>query len=817
MSDTAQLEIKVLSDKVELASARLKKLEESGGKAEKATESLAGSFTKLVAPIAGVLSVTAGFSKLIEVNRSFDKLNAGLITATGSTEGAKEAFGIIQDFATATPYSLQQVTDSFIKLVNYGLTPSERAITSYGNTASALGKGLDQMVEAVADAATGQFERLKEFGIKSSTEGDKVKFTFRGITTTVGKSSKDIQDYLIKLGETNFGDAMARRMDTLDGALSNLGDAWDKLFLNIGQTGVGSIISDAVKLATAALEELNAMLASGELVGYLSAIGSKFSAFGKDAMEVVRSLKEIWTNNFKDLKGAVGDTVGFLIDAFKNLPENVRALIQIMVVEISSSFQYVQAYAKAFVSGLKAIFTDETFAEVGAKLQTELDAIQYTKESSIKDIMAEREQHLANFQVQIDGAKKAREEYDKLQAAKKTGGDRLAKYSKGGDGDSGPSKEEQAKEKQRKADYKKMVLDLRTEEETIRQSYDKRTDLINRYTKEGSDLRAKLDASSMLKYDEELVAFRKKQNQEEESLKESLRTEEESIQASYEAREKIINLNVKSPKDAEELRKKIEVARDKELQALKDAKTKEKDELASGLRTEGEELAASQERKRQEILSSTAVTEEERASLLKKLEEKNERERFELHAKWAEDSLKNSELLFGNLAQVAKNFGGEQSKAYKVLFAASKAFSIAQGAVSIATGLLKAQELGWPANIPAMIQVAATGAGIMAQITSASYSGAFDKGGKIGAGEIGLVGERRPEFILGPATVVGGQQTSQLMQSMSRPQSQSVKLVIAPDQATADKYMTSSSGERVMAMFVKRNAVTIRNMLGLAS
>ena len=44
---------------------------------------------------------------------------------------------------------------------------------------------LDDMVEAVADATTGEFERLKEFGIRASSQGDKVALTFRGVTTTV--------------------------------------------------------------------------------------------------------------------------------------------------------------------------------------------------------------------------------------------------------------------------------------------------------------------------------------------------------------------------------------------------------------------------------------------------------------------------------------------------------------------------------------------------------------------------------------------------------------------------------------------------------
>ena len=50
--------------------------------------------------------------------------------------------------------------------------------------------------EAVADAAVGEFERLKEFGIKAKSEGDKVTFLFKGVSTTVGKNAAEIETFL---------------------------------------------------------------------------------------------------------------------------------------------------------------------------------------------------------------------------------------------------------------------------------------------------------------------------------------------------------------------------------------------------------------------------------------------------------------------------------------------------------------------------------------------------------------------------------------------------------------------------------------------
>lgn len=212
-----------------------------------------------------LLSMAAGFSlatvvqQVITAQRQFDKLNSSLTTATGSTKAAGEAFAVLQDFAAKTPFGLQEVTTAFLKLRNLGLTPSERALTSYGNTAAGMGKDLNQLIEAVADAATGEFERLKEFGIKSKQQGDQVAFTFQGTTTKVGNNAKEIEEYLMAIGEVNFAGGMERQAATLDGALSALGDQWDQTLVAFSQSGFGDAVHASVLSLSGALGDLIAM------------------------------------------------------------------------------------------------------------------------------------------------------------------------------------------------------------------------------------------------------------------------------------------------------------------------------------------------------------------------------------------------------------------------------------------------------------------------------------------------------------------------------------------------------------------------------
>jgi len=218
--------------------------------------SVTGLHGSLVA-LAGVAGFGLLTRKLIDVNAEFQTIKSSLKTVTGSAEAASLAFDKIERFATTTPFDLQQVTQAFIKLKAFGLDPSEQALSAYGNTASGMGKSLDQMIEAVADATTGEFERLKEFGIRASKQGDQVAFTFQGITKTVQFNARAIEGYLQDIGKVNFGGAMSDQMQNLTPAFSNFNAAIAGLAVEVGEAGLNDTIADLTNKTTAWVESLD--------------------------------------------------------------------------------------------------------------------------------------------------------------------------------------------------------------------------------------------------------------------------------------------------------------------------------------------------------------------------------------------------------------------------------------------------------------------------------------------------------------------------------------------------------------------------------
>ena len=334
----------------------LNKYAATGDNVERRTKGNAKGISSSFGMIAGAIgSVTAAYSsmsKIIGVSREFDILNSQLITATGSAQNAATAFEAINKFASTTPYDVAQATTAFTQLVNLGLTPSEAALRSYGNTAAAMGKDLSQLVEAVADASTGEFERLKEFGIKAKSEGDNVSLTFRGVTKTIKKEADSIEGYLMALGKNEFGGAMAVRAQTLDGALSNFGDTWDSLFLTISQQGVGSLIADSVRLATGAIQSLDDLISSGSLSNSFSALAGKFDGLIDDVASGFNIISAIIGESTNGWSKSTDTFFDNMMDGFKVLPEMTRFFIQAAAVNIGKFVDYAKIYGDAFVDVL---------------------------------------------------------------------------------------------------------------------------------------------------------------------------------------------------------------------------------------------------------------------------------------------------------------------------------------------------------------------------------------------------------------------------------------------------------------------------------
>jgi len=220
--------------------------------------------------LAGVVQAVAGATmvhQLIEAERQFGILSVQLEVATGSAQASEIQFARLAQLSTQLPATLDEVVGAFVKLKNFGLRPTEEAIISYANTSAALGKNLEQFIEAIADAVTGQFERLAEFGIKAKQDGNSVAMTFQGVTSVIGNNATEVERYLRAIGDNQFAGAATKRMETLDGAISNLGDSWGNLARTINQNGLADAMVSGAKTASSGMQLLAENIDAAKVAG----------------------------------------------------------------------------------------------------------------------------------------------------------------------------------------------------------------------------------------------------------------------------------------------------------------------------------------------------------------------------------------------------------------------------------------------------------------------------------------------------------------------------------------------------------------------
>lgn len=301
--------------------------------------------------VAGGFLVGAGFIEgakgLLMLNANAEQAKMSLETVTGSQEKANALFKDLQAFAASTPFEFPELVQSAINLESFGLKTNDW-IGTIGDTASAMGKDVDQVTQAVLDAQTGQFERLKELGIMSNIEGDKVKFRYmkdgKEIVETVDKNNQEIINSTIQgIWNSKYEGAMEKQSNSFLGRFSTLKDnvtmrlqEMTNGIFNFASTGLG-IINDV--FANGFYDTFDNIL-SPATIDFLHNIqtlaGGIIAAFGEGApiSQILAQLPESWrrlADPILRVADAFGDVYsrlqsGGLAGAFQQLGVELRDL-----------------------------------------------------------------------------------------------------------------------------------------------------------------------------------------------------------------------------------------------------------------------------------------------------------------------------------------------------------------------------------------------------------------------------------------------------------------------------------------------------------
>lgn len=295
---------------------------------------------------------------IFETGAKFQKFEAVLTNTLGDQSAAKGAIQLISDFAATTPFQVDQLTDSFVKLANRGFVPTEGELRSLGDLASSTGKEFDQLVEAMLDAQTGEFERLKEFGVTARSEGDRVTFSFKGQQTQVEKTDEAIRDYLLSLGQMDgVSGTMGAISQTWAGMASNIEDTATQIKNNLAQAFGGTITSALEGTSDAANrfnEFITYMRGNGEALKRVFApLQPIFDAVGAGLREIGESLGLVSDNSMttQGTMTGLGNVLHFLTPLWKGLAK----LISFNAKVLSAFIGFVGDLIKQLWNGAMAV------------------------------------------------------------------------------------------------------------------------------------------------------------------------------------------------------------------------------------------------------------------------------------------------------------------------------------------------------------------------------------------------------------------------------------------------------------------------------
>lgn len=368
-TDVLQIKLEIQGDgTVKAALAEVGKEAERVGKG---TSAAAGGVRMLGDAIAafGVAKMVQG---LITINREAEQLRVQLRTLEGSQAAATERFAQLQEMARSTPLSVNQVTEAYVKLKNFGLDPLDGTMQAIIDTGAALGGGFETI--------NGLIMAFGQASAKGKLQGEEMlQMAERGVPVydtlarALGKTTGEIQEMASKgqlgrdsiklladeLGKANFG-ASAAQAATMDGAISALQDNIEQLAIALGDSGLAAVftgllrdVAEGVSVLTewinqtgdasteaSALASILKLLGRavevvstaaklggvqvGVLVDILGALASVAVAAGKAVVGQFHAMALAMSGDFKGAAAVIGATFGAIPDAVKSATDRMN-------------------------------------------------------------------------------------------------------------------------------------------------------------------------------------------------------------------------------------------------------------------------------------------------------------------------------------------------------------------------------------------------------------------------------------------------------------------------------------------------------------
>lgn len=300
--DRLQREVKESSTALNEKRDRLRQLrgeldtsEKSTGKFGEGLRGLTARLAAFAAAYVGINQLRNALTAIFQTGDKFEKLDIQLAGVMGSIQAGEQASAWIKQFAKDTPLQLDQVTETFVRLKNFGIDPMDGAMQAIVDQSEKLGGGYER-VQGISLALGQAWAKQKLQGeeiLQLIERGVPVWQLLENVTgkntqelqrlSSAGELGRDVIKQLIdEIGRSAEGQA-AKGMSTLSGLISNAKDNLDQFYNMIATSG-------ALDWLKGQLDSLNKTMAEMAASGELQQLAKNISNGIVATAEAVKSL-----------------------------------------------------------------------------------------------------------------------------------------------------------------------------------------------------------------------------------------------------------------------------------------------------------------------------------------------------------------------------------------------------------------------------------------------------------------------------------------------------------------------------------------------
>lgn len=407
----------------------------AGQRALKGMSDSARTLTRVLGPLIALL----GARELINYTNQWTDLNSRLVNAVKSHEAANVVMKEIEQTARRTYSSVQQTSEAFLNnamtLTELGYSYRKQldlsdALNNSLVISGTKGERAASVMNAFSKALAFGELRGENFNTVIQSGGRMVE----ALATGLGKSTLELRA-MAESGELTTErvvDALTSQMDKLreeaDAMPATIGDGM-LLIGNAIQSVVGrfseltdangsvsAFLVDFADRISAAGREMTAMFESGQIAEYTKAAAEMFVGLGQDIEYTMKMVSEMMRITWNDMIGDTTDATSFFADSFKNIIPNIRAFIQIIVVEIASLVDKVSA-GMSFLGDAMNPKNWLRMGDVWKENKQQIEALDAARLDSIESILAEADATITAADAHIQAGEKVRMNYERQKPA----------------------------------------------------------------------------------------------------------------------------------------------------------------------------------------------------------------------------------------------------------------------------------------------------------------------------------------------------------------------------------------------------------------